>query len=254
VRLLRAFILLLWLAVPVSGYLFGRADYAAYLADSHQQRADCLKRADILGRYSRLIATRAALIPDIADSQSRAVWQSRWRQLQRELEDEQRHLRGSPPAHYPTADSQLSALEQLLSSEKTAVDAAVRERDAYNKAGGGLEDLLAEIQRTQGIAEYYRSIGAEGIYELIRDDARVLESEYRARTRERNERMQDLNVELKTVRDCRDEIQDGLLDIPALIKADEQTTYTAELRQRLASFNLVTEVTRWLGLPVREER
>jgi len=234
--------------------LFARADYTDYITDSRVQRADCLGRADVLGRYSRLIAERAEQIPSIVDAQSRAVWQSRWRQLQRELEEEQRRLRRSPPQHYPTADAELSELEQLLDSQQLAVDGAVRERDAFNKAGGGLEDLLAEIQRAEGIAEYYRSIGATGIYELIRDDARVLASEYRARTRERSERMRQLEAELATNRECRDEIQDRLLDVPTKITADEQTTYTAELQQRFDRFNLVAEFTRLLGLPVKEER
>jgi len=250
--MLKAFILLLWLAVPASAYLFARADYASYITDSRLQRTDCLSRTDILGRYSRLIAERAAQIPSINDSQSRAVWQSRWRQLQRDLEDEQRHLRTNSLQHYPTASAELSQLEQRLNSQREAVDAAVRERDAYNKAGGGLENLLAEIQRTEGIAEYYRSIGAQGIYELIRDDARVLASEYRSRLRERNDRIQEMNIELQTVRDNRDEIQHRLLDIPELIKADEQTTYTAELQQRFDTFDLLKEVTRWLGLPVQD--
>lgn len=250
----KAFIILVWLAVPASAYYFARVDYADYLSQSRIQRADCLGRADVLGRYTRLIGQRADSVAGIVDAESRAIWQSRWHQLERDLTEEQHLLRRDAPQHYPSTDAKLVELEQLLDSQLMAVESAVRERDAYNKAGGGLEDMLLEIKRAEGIADYYRSIGAQGIYELIRDDVRLLEKEYRERLRERAERNRDMEAALTDSKLYRDQILEGLEQIPGKLDADEQITYSRELQQRFNRFSLPYELSRLLGLPMPEQR
>jgi hypothetical protein len=251
--MVKVLIVLLWLAVPVTGYYLARADYYDYLNQTRVQRADCLNRADVLGRYTRLIGQRASTITTIVDPNSRTYWQSRWRTLKRELSEEQLKLRRDPPVHYAGTDAQLTELEQLLESQREAVEEAVRERDAYNKAGGGLEEMLLEIKRAEGIADYYRSIGAQGIYELIRDDARTLQSEYRERVAERDQRNNKMVEKLAKAEECQSEIIEGLQSIESKLGEDEQTTYSNELRERFDSFSLPRELARVLGLPYKEQ-
>jgi len=250
----KALIVLVWLAVPVTGYYLARADYANYLTQSRIQRADCLGRADVLGRYTRLIGQRADDVITIVDSDSRAYWQSRWRQLERDLAQEQRLQNHGELVHYPRTAAQLTALGQLLDNQRAAVEEAVRERDAYNKAGGGLNDMLLEIKRAEGIADYYRSIGAQGIYELIRDDTRLLENEYRERIAERDQRNSNMAQKLVKAEEYKAQIFEGLETVNEKLGEDEQITYSRELRQRFDSFSLPRELTRLLGLPYREEQ
>lgn len=252
--MVKALIVVIWLAVPVSGYCLARADYANYLSESQLQRTDCLNRADILGRYTRLIGQQAGRITEVVDANSRAVWQRHWRSLERDLTQEQLKLAHGQSAHYPATDAKLGELEQLLDSQRASVEDALRERDAYNKAGGGLEEMLFEIKRSEGIADYYHSIGAQGIYELIRDDVRQLQSEYRQRLSERDQRNVKMREQLDKANLDQAQIIEGLTAVNSAMAADEQVTYTRELRQRFESFSLPRELSRLLGMPVDKQR
>jgi hypothetical protein len=241
-------IVLIWLAVPVAGYFLARQDYDNYLSASRIQRADCEARVEVLRRYSRLMSMRASQIPGIVDADTRAAWQQQWNIVRRSMEDEQRGLRQDDPIHFPQTDAQLLALEQQLTSQEGAIERAARERDAYIKAGGGLEELAIELERAYGVAEYYRSIGAIGIYQLIRDDIRNWESDYERRLRERNQRARATDDALQEAGRLRDDIQRGVGGINDYLDADQQLTYQAELQVRLARFDLRAALEELIGL------
>ncbi|GEM_PF-2592793 len=241
-------IALIWLAVPVTGYFLARQDYEGYLTSSRIQRVDCEARVEVLRRYSRLMSMRASQIPGIVDAGTRSAWQQQWNIVQRGMEDEQRGLRLSEPIHYPQTDAQLLTLEQQLTSQESAIERAARERDAYIKAGGGLEELAIELERARGVAEYYRSIGAFGIYQLIRDDIRSWEQDYERRLMERNARARATESALDEATQLRDTIQRGVSGIDTYLDADQQLTYQAELQARLARFDLRAALEELIGL------
>lgn len=241
-------IMLVWLAIPAVGYFLARQDYAEYLSESRIQRADCEARVEVLRRYSRQMSMRASQIPGIVDAETRAAWQQQWNIVRRSLEDEQRGLRLDEPIHFPQTDAQLLALEQQLTSQEGAIERAARERDAYIKAGGGLEELAIELERAYGIAEYYRSIGALGIYQLIRADIRSWEADYERRLSERNSRARAVEEAVAEAGRLRDEIQHSVAGISGYMDADEQQTYQLTLQARLARFDLRSELQALIGL------
>lgn len=244
--------MLIWLAIPIASYFLVQDDYAHYHTQSRAQRKDCENRAALLGRYCRLFASRGSQVPAITEGDSRQTWQSRWSQICRDYRDENSGLRRTKPVYYPTTDAKLYELEQLLEDQQQAIEQAVRERNAFNRAGGGLELLFQEIHRAAGIADYYRSIGAYGIADLIDDDVREMEKQYRERTRERNRRQNAMEDALAEANDLRERILDGLVQLKLLMATDASTTYPAELRQRYHEFNLRRELHALLGLPYKE--
>ena len=241
-------IVAIWLAVPVAGYWLARQDYDNYLSASRIQRADCEARVEVLRRYSRLMSMRATQIPGIVDAGTRIAWQQQWNIVRRGMEDEQRGLRQDEPIHFPQTDAQLLALEQQLTGQEGAIESAARERDAYIKAGGGLEELALELDRAYGVAEYYRSIGAIGIYQLIRDDIRNWEQNYERRLKERNGRARATEDALDEAGQLRDDIQQGVSGINDYLDADQQRTYQTELQARLELFDLRATLEELIGL------
>jgi len=249
---LQVSIVIIWLAIPIASYFLVQNDYAHYHEFSREQRQDCEKRARVLGRYCRLFSSRASQVPTIIDGDSRQVWQTRWTQIRRDYKDENRGLRRTAPEYFPTTDAKLYELEQLIEDQQQAIEEAVRERNAYNRAGGGLELLYQEIHRAAGIAEYYRSIGAYGISDLIDDDVREMEKQYRERTRERKRRQNAMEDALAEADELRKRIINGLEQLDALMTADANSTYPEELKARYQQFNLRRELHALLGLPYKE--
>lgn len=243
----KVFILVIWLTVPVVGSYLMRADYEKYHAASRIQRADCEARATALRRYTSLLASSSVRIETIEDVESRVAWQQQWNELTREIESVASGLRTSVPQYYPQTDEQLMWMEQWLSEQQEAIEDAARERDAYNKADGGVMELAREADRARSVADYYHSIGARGIYELIMDDVNQLEKEYRKRLRERQQLSRDVEQMQAEAEQLRIDILSSFAKLDASFKADEQRSYRLELSQRFQEFNLLGELNALLN-------
>jgi len=238
----KVFILVIWLIVPVVGSYLIRADYEEYHAASKIQRADCEARATALRRYTSLLASSSVRIETIEDAETRVAWQRQWNELTREIESVASGLRTSVPQYYPQTDEQLMWMEQWLREQQEAIEDAARERDAYNKAGGGVMELAREADRARNNAEYYRSIGHRGLYDLFMDDANRLEKEHRRRLRERQRLSRAVESMQAEAEQLRVGILSGLAKLETSLKADEQRSYRMELSQRFREFNLLGEL------------
>lgn len=219
-----------------------RADYDRYQESLVAQRADCLTRANYLRTHTAALARSATRVTYIDDTDSRIEWERTWRDRVRQKDREAQQLRLDEPTHYPKTDLALLALEAQLSEVQAAIEDAARYRDMHNKAGSGLLELAQDIAHAEGVARYYKRIGAEGIYLLIMEDLAMLESRYKDRLRERKRLSDDMNYSLARADRLDRDIRRELDHLDDHLQADEQRTYRQELKDRFGQFNLREEL------------
>jgi hypothetical protein len=239
---MKALIVLVWLCVPLTGYLLLRQDWQRYDAATRVQRADCLGRSEYLRRYSVELWRQAELVVSIEDTETRVTWQRAMQITEAEMEREGQGLRPVAPTYYPSTDATLLELDKLLTDEQAQIEDAMRRRDAYIKAGGGLLDLARDIDRARSTAQFYQRIGAQGIYLLLMEDLAQLEAQHDKRLSERNRLAQAGIDALDQARKDKDEILRRLDGLKDALAADEQGTYTQALLTRWQKFNLREEI------------
>jgi hypothetical protein len=240
-------IVLIWLCVPASAWLLVRHDHLVFDEQSKAQRRDCDARADLLRRYTVALAQQGRLIDYIADPESRTQWQQRWRAQTDSLDREQQRLRQSVPTHYPATDYALGEMDRMLAEQRDLLEEAAMRRDMYNKSSAGILQLAQQLSDAQRTADYYRSIGAQGIYLLIMEDLAVVEEQFHRRETELNRMAGEVNNALGTAALRRDEILAKLDELPQILAEDEKLTYRENLLQRIRQFSLRVQLQRLLA-------
>lgn len=236
-------ILLLWLAVPICGYAFYRADYARYQQDCQAQRKDCQLRADIIQRYAVYFERQARQIADVSDKYARRDWERAWSRLQDALATERQGLRNSPPAYFPQADALLKTAEQSLSEQQQAAEQALKQRGFALELEQGLLKLEDDIYSLRLAAEYYRREGSASVYYWFQEQLAQLESAYLSRMQEHNMFLDNSANELAKARRLSSDTQRATAQVSEKLKLDERRTYQDQLRERFGSFNLGEQLT-----------
>ena len=245
----RLLIVLIWLSVPIAAYFFVQSDRERFNIQSLEQRADCLDREEAIRRYSRLMSLRSVQVHNITNADTRADWRSRFAQITREMENELVVLRGETPVHYPGTDLLLLELEQRLKKQQESIEEAARNRNAYVAAGRDIEDQARNIQVGRDTANYYRSIGAFSIADLIDEDVDIQERQFNKQVQERNRRAELVQESLDRADGQYEAILRELDRIDACLAEDEKLTYQTDLQRRFDEFNLRAELERLMGIP-----
>jgi hypothetical protein len=230
-------ITLTWLAVPLAGYYLARADYRRYQAESAVQLADCQARADVAARYAVLLQQQGARILQVDSADDMREWEIAWRELERALASGQKPLRPATPTHFPRTDAQLNEAEQLLETQMDLIETAQVRRGQYNRAQDTLSGMADTVAEVEAAAQYYKRIGAEGVYLLLMDDLAVLEDRFRQQQRYRQQLSRECSDALADAEDASRTAQRIIKHLDDQLAADEQTTYAEALRMRLKGFD-----------------
>ena len=240
-------ILLLWLAVPICGYYFYRADYARYEQDCQAQRQDCHLRADIVQRYAVYYDRQAQQIADVTDRYTQRDWNRAWSRLQDAMELERKAIRSSPPLYFPQADETLNASEQALADQQQAGEQAMKQRGFALELEKGLADLEDSIYQMRMASEYYRREGSASVYYLFQEQLAQFEAAYYTRMQEHNMFLDNSRSDLAKERRLSRDAQQATALLDEKLKLDEKRTYQDQLRQRFAKFNLGEQLSRLLS-------
>lgn len=244
-------IMLVWLAIPLTGYYLARADYQRYQVESAAQLADCQARADVAARYAVLLQQQGARILQVDSADDMREWEIAWRELERTLASEQKPLRPATPTHFPRTDAQLNEAEQLLNEQIDLIETARGRRGQYNRAQDTLSEMAATVAEVEAAAQYYRRIGAEGVYRLLMDDLDVLEDRFRQQQRYRQQLSRECNDALASAEEASRNAQRIIKHLDDQLSADEQTTYAEALRLRLKNFDPWAELRGKRNPPAR---
>jgi hypothetical protein len=240
-------ILLLWLAVPLCGYAFYRADYARYEQDCLAQRNDCHMRADIVQRYTVYFDRQAQQVPQSNDRDTQRDMERAWSRLQDTLELERKALRTAPPAYFPQADATLKTAEQALADQQKSGEQAMKQHGFALELEQGLLKLEDSIGSMRVAAEYYRREGSASVYYMFQEQLAQFESAYLSRMREHNMFLDNSATELTKERRYCNEAQRATALLNDKLKLDKRLTYQDQLRQRFARFNLGQQLSALLA-------
>jgi len=178
-----------------------------------------------------------------------------WRDYQNHLQQQQSQARQAVNAaaqsakdYFKDAARQMQQLleqEQQLEVLRQAAEDAMRNRDAYLKAGTGMLEMLQDIEDLKAKARYYEHLGARMIYLTYMEELAKLEERYDRLRQERLRRIRAVRDDLDEVDLLEREVERQLQRIPKLMKADENMNYQGYLHQRFATFNLRHALDRW---------
>jgi hypothetical protein len=231
-------ILLLWLCIPLGGYMLYRADYARYQHDCATQRRECAMRADMIQRYAVYFERQARQVPALEDKYSMQHWTWEWDTLQTALEMERKALRSTPLSYFPRAGAALESAEQALSEQQKATEQAAKQRGYAIDIKRSLADLEQSIYEVRATADYYRRAGSDTIYMYLQEQLAQYEDAYYSRVREHDMFLDNSATRLTDASRASREAQRSSAELPEQLKLDETRTYQQELRQRFANFNL----------------
>jgi YesN/AraC family two-component response regulator len=238
----KAIVILAWLSVPVGGSIMLRSSYHEYITESKAQREDCLARAAVLSNYVSQSGHLANQVPLIESVDERHEWERSWSAMLRQRSIESQGLRAAEPMHYPSTDDELLEAERLFKDQMDEVKDAVWKRDAYIKSASGMFELGQQIANTKLTANYYKRIGAEGIYLRIQEDLARLEDTYSKRHRERYRLDREMSDLLTAADRKRRDVLRILRHLETQIAADERMTYKNRLRKHAGDFQLRQEL------------
>jgi hypothetical protein len=230
-------IIAIWLMVPVAGAYLLRSDYEQYVRDGKVQRADSQTRADVLQRYAIQFTWYGQQSMVFLNNDDYRRWQRDWRDLVRQQENERNGLRRDTPEHYPNTDQLLNQLEATLADEKAQVELAATRSQQYVKSEDGLLSIQQSAAEMEAAAQYYKFIGAEGVYLLLMEDLGKLEDRFRQLQLQRKQLHDEaMQAQHQADDDCHT-IQRDLPRLPEKLSQDLQTTYVEALMQRFWRFD-----------------
>ncbi len=241
-------ITLMWVTIPVVTAYFARADYQRYNLEGVQQLADCQARADVLGRYTGLYGRQANTIQQVENEFDLLQWDLNLRNLEREHQAARRVLRLVPPTHYPHTDTELGVLEDQLDEQLEQITLAGTRQDQYLRAEDGLLSMSQAVAEIESAANYYKRIGAEGIYLLLMEDLAKLEDRFRQLQQHRRQLNSETASALREADSINRDIQRELKHLQDELAQDEQTSYTESLLIRFQHFNPWAELQASLRL------
>jgi len=242
-----AFIAVIWLSVPVSGFCLLRIDRDRFRNELSAQRAACMTRADILKRYTVYVQRQAGKVSQVDDDETHYAWRREWREVQDKLEQERGALSGATYTYYPASDKLLGGLEASLASQRRAVEEAELVRSEGNRMSEGFAALVRHLYDVQLAAEYWRQQGAEDIYLYIQEELAKTEAIYNSRRRDYDNLSSQVRTQLATAIRLNRDIEREVYKLPDTLAADEMYTYREDLSARLARFNLSGALKRLLG-------
>jgi hypothetical protein len=234
----KSFILLLWLAVPLCGYQFYRADYMYYQHACREQRRECNQRAEIIKRYSGYFTDRAGVISIWDDRYGARTWLREWRLLLDTMEQERQALPNTGLTYYPQAAAALAQAETALDEQRKAIEQAQRQQGFAQDLVDSMAELEQLIADTRAASEYYRHSNSDSVYMFLQEILAQREAAYYSRRREYDGFMDNVAKELANSRRCAGDVRRATAQLNSKFKLDEQRTYRQELRQRFAKFNL----------------
>jgi hypothetical protein len=233
----RVLIVLVWLTVPVAALWLLRSDYERYQLESQRQLEYCRARSDHLLYFTNMMGKQAEEIRRMYQPEDRPKWEREWRDL--EAQENQAAVRlGTVSLNLlPLSEQVLSHAQSELIAMKSHIETAAQRKDAFNKAGSGLDDVQERIFGLQGQAEWYRRVGALGIYLELQEAIARYEETLDRQLSARRQLDMEAGKALAEADNLQRSIQRELGHLPDKITEDRKQTYREQLARRMRSFD-----------------
>ncbi len=245
----KVFIVLVWLALPISAGLMLHEDHQRYELEGELQRAQSEAWEAHIGDYLRQASLQARDIEAFDDPYDRVRWEQSWRRVEDLRRGEESRLGKLTLSHYPQTQEALERALGMARDQRSSISEAARLKDSYLSAAQALWQMQRDMDELEDTLRFWRFQQQIGIYLNLQDHLARMESAYRQRRSARNELVRNIQSALKEAEKLERVTLAELQHLDEYRSEDEALTYRAHLALRFRQFNLREEMLSMLGPP-----
>jgi hypothetical protein len=235
----KAFIILVWMAVPISAAAMLHVDMQRYAQETQRQSELCRERRDQLSRSTAVLSRQALRLTNIGDGFELRDWRRDWNAAQHQVDKELPQLASSSLNHYAATATLLRAQEEKLDKLVKSTNKAGQDMDYYLRGQEVLLRLADDINQTRFQARFYRMLpNGRGIYLLLQEQLAMLENRYEAQDREQSRLADSMRATLGQIDKESRDIQHALERVADRMAEDQKLTYAESIRLRYQQFSV----------------